>query len=241
MKRRGVGGGFLDIFCPGCRGFKATAIHLFFTSEFFSLLWRNILSLLGLQEVLAPSIPEWFIQFRGLFKGKVQKRRGMIIWIAAMWTIWLARNSYIFNSNNMDLIEVIDLTKTRSWMWMTTLGSCNASFGEWCVMCMPTWMHRWYMMEIFWLVNFISVGDYTLFLITFVYCWSSYEYFLYSLIIINKYFAHQKKISLSSSYAVLLHYKTSIKQIIKLSFLVDNLISSCYFIYNVLPSCWLIF
>lgn len=69
------------------------------------------------------------MQFRGLFFEK-----DLVVWFVTLWSIWLRRNGVIFNSNELDVGEGIDLAKIRLWNWFYSFrGGTNMSFLDWCV------------------------------------------------------------------------------------------------------------
>ncbi|GAU10661.1 hypothetical protein TSUD_426190 [Trifolium subterraneum] len=52
-----------------------------------------------------------------------------LIWQAAMWSLWLARNSLIFKGVKLKTCEIVDAIKRRSFQWFVA-----ARFGGVCVM-----------------------------------------------------------------------------------------------------------
>lgn len=68
------------------------------------------------QEVALPSyISNLYLQLAGLFTGGKIKQRGLLIWHMVIWSLWLLRNSVIFNSSHIDLICLLDMIKCRLW------------------------------------------------------------------------------------------------------------------------------
>jgi hypothetical protein len=64
--------------------------------------------------------PNMFILFDCFWDSAVgaQKRKGyLLIWHAAVWAIWKARNNIIFNHGAMVVSQVVDEIKAISWRW----------------------------------------------------------------------------------------------------------------------------
>ncbi|RHN59896.1 putative NTF2-like domain-containing protein [Medicago truncatula] len=49
-------------------------------------------------------------------------RRGFrLIWHAAVWSLWRARNDRIFNNSNCDVAEIVEAIKVFPWRWTLSL------------------------------------------------------------------------------------------------------------------------
>jgi hypothetical protein len=100
LLRRGVSS--LDgILCPLCGEEDESAHHLFFSCKSSKRLWDSILFWLGIETTLHFNSRSHFDQFYGLAPCHVGSRqRWQCIWFAAVWQIWLCRNSKIFEQKN---------------------------------------------------------------------------------------------------------------------------------------------
>ncbi|KAG4929898.1 hypothetical protein AAZX31_17G084200 [Glycine max] len=41
-----------------------------------------------------------------------------ITWFAVIWSLWLQRNSLLFRGGSMDMEQVWEMVKVRSWAWL---------------------------------------------------------------------------------------------------------------------------
>lgn len=74
-----------------------------------------------------------FLQLHGLLSDKVREQRGLSIWLAVIWSIWLERNEELFNNNRTDVLRLLDLIRSRSWSWYSTAVGGLILFDEWCI------------------------------------------------------------------------------------------------------------
>lgn len=82
--------------------------------------------------MVQPGISSQHFMFHcGLFKGENRKSRGLLIWLAAIWSIWLERNEVVFNKKKTDVLGPLDLVKCRSWSF-TSFADGFVLFSEWC-------------------------------------------------------------------------------------------------------------
>jgi hypothetical protein len=95
------------------------------------LLWSKILGWLGFQCATGSTLEGWFLQFRDLLFGKGMKRKGMVIWHATVWSIWLCRNAAIFKEEEVNINHTADLVEIRSWNWFYPFKLGIVSFSGW--------------------------------------------------------------------------------------------------------------
>lgn len=56
-------------------------------------------------------------QHMGLVDGKKYGEISFSCWFSVIWSIWLMRNKATFEDKLMDMDQVCDLVKIRTWMW----------------------------------------------------------------------------------------------------------------------------
>ncbi|CAL0318787.1 unnamed protein product [Lupinus luteus] len=57
-----------------------------------------------------------------------------VIWLATIWTIWLARNDFIFNSIRLITHKIFEDARFKAWLWIKgSLGSNFFSLADWIV------------------------------------------------------------------------------------------------------------
>lgn len=67
-------------------------------------------------------------------KAKKLRHGAWIIWHAAIWVIWKARNDRFFNIKVLEVEEMIDKTMVVSWYWsLSRLKIASCLFYEWCL------------------------------------------------------------------------------------------------------------
>lgn len=74
----------------------------------------------------------------GLFKDKEGKAKGLIIWLAVIWTLWLERNEEVFNSNKSDVLRLLvqlkpDLGAGLALLQMAWCFFLNGVLAPWSV------------------------------------------------------------------------------------------------------------
>ncbi len=132
MARRGVNQlGVLQ--CAGCESSPETTTHLFFECKIFSSLWMKCLGWFGISSALTNICKNHLYQFSGLINGnKQQIKSWQLVWLSLIWSIWLARNQAIFNAASIDLQDILDLIKIRSWLWLKNkLPGFSYPFASW--------------------------------------------------------------------------------------------------------------
>lgn len=99
-----------------------SAGHLFFMCEFFSKVWNECLKWWGYKGSIAVCLCECkhFIQFAGMIQdNSVQVSLWEVVWFAVIWVIWSSRNSLIFKGKKVELGEMVEQVKLKSWLWIT--------------------------------------------------------------------------------------------------------------------------
>lgn len=121
-----------DVVCELCKLELESVDHLMLNCSMSNLVWRKVHGWLGFQVPLPATFEELYWLHKGFFKKKKGNRRGLVVWHAVIWTIWLERNAAIFSTNSFDLLRMPDLIKHRSWSWLTAEKEWKYSFAAWC-------------------------------------------------------------------------------------------------------------
>lgn len=111
-----------------------TAEHLFFTCEVFSKVWYECLRSWGLSSTLQESCKSHFSQFGGLIRGnKSQNDLWEIVWFAVIWVIWFGRNNKIFKGKNIEVGDLVEQVKLKTWLWITAkYNRFSYPLSSWC-------------------------------------------------------------------------------------------------------------
>lgn len=81
--------------------------HLFTICGCAYNVWMKVLDWLCLEVVLPPTIPELYVQCMGVFGKKETRKRGLVVWHAMVWTLWLKRNDIIFNNGELEMDSLL--------------------------------------------------------------------------------------------------------------------------------------
>lgn len=91
-------------------------LNTYFLMWFIGRGWVNVLFLAGFDSSTELGKTH-FTNHLSLVKGKTLRRIWMIIWLVAIWSIWLDRNDIIFNEQ-VELKRMLVLIKIGFWFWM---------------------------------------------------------------------------------------------------------------------------
>nr|KYP59654.1 hypothetical protein KK1_015090 [Cajanus cajan] len=98
-----------------------TRSHLFFECHESYRVWMECFNWLGVSTVMYNNCAMHLEQFSSLSFCNSQKKDCWIsIWLAIIWTVWLARNEVVFSSTQISAMEMVDLVKIRTWNWLRT-------------------------------------------------------------------------------------------------------------------------
>jgi hypothetical protein len=115
--------------CVLCEGMVESVNHLFIHCAFVSEVWQGLLRWLDFTFVSPPHWECW----NGAQTNKKVRRGYRLIWHAAIWSIWRARNDRIFNNLICGVAELVESIKVLSWRWMLSrLKGPACLFYEWC-------------------------------------------------------------------------------------------------------------
>jgi len=119
--------------CVLCDGNMELINHLFIHCVFAQGVWEGLFSWLGFSFLSPPNL---FIPWECWNDSTTNKRirNGYrLIWHAAVWSIWWARNDRIFNNSLSNVEELVEAIKVLSWRWTLTRVKVPAClFYEWC-------------------------------------------------------------------------------------------------------------
>jgi hypothetical protein len=119
--------------CVLCEGNIESTNHLFLQCEFARGVWDGLFSWLGFNFLSPPNL---FIHWECRNGNSTNKRirNGFrLIWHAAVWCIWRARNDRIFKNIICNVEEMVEAIEVLSWRWTLTRVKAPAClFYEWC-------------------------------------------------------------------------------------------------------------
>jgi hypothetical protein len=118
--------------CVWCGVVPECTSHIFLHCGMARNIWLKLMEWLDLNFIMPPNMfIHWECWSGGISNKKIRKGLRMI-WQAAIWVMWKARNDTIFNAGVTRWEEVVDEIKVLSWKWL--LGSRKVQlclFYEW--------------------------------------------------------------------------------------------------------------
>jgi hypothetical protein len=114
---RGLRDGGANPDCVWCPLVVETESHLFFTCPVAVEVWTLVLAWLGLVTAVPGNAIHSFDSFGAPFRNKTRIKGLILIWHTVVWSIWLARNAFIFEGVKMEGREIVDAIKHRSLQW----------------------------------------------------------------------------------------------------------------------------
>jgi hypothetical protein len=118
--------------CASCGLMPEKTSHIFLHCVVARRIWYKLMEWVDVNFIMPPNL---FIHWECWSGGSLNKKisRGLrMIWQAAIWSIWKARNDSIFNAIEMRWDEVVDAIKVLSWRWLLERFKVPAPlFYEW--------------------------------------------------------------------------------------------------------------
>jgi hypothetical protein len=103
--------------CVWCPLIDESESHLFFTCPVAVEVWTAVWAWLGFVTVVPGNAIQSFESFGVPFRNKLRIKGLNLIWQTVVWSIWLARNSLIFEGVKMEGHQIMDAIKHRSFQW----------------------------------------------------------------------------------------------------------------------------
>lgn len=106
-----------DASCPLCGNFREDALQLFLKCNIAVEVWSKVLVWLDLQQPEFNNLVDHFLWLGEACSGRKAKKVKHIIWLTTYWSIWLARNDYVFKNEDVSINSVVNHIKCSSWCW----------------------------------------------------------------------------------------------------------------------------
>ncbi|GAU45531.1 hypothetical protein TSUD_400780 [Trifolium subterraneum] len=94
--------------CVWCLEIGESSSHLFIHCKVALFVWYEIFKWLGVVTIIPPNLSLLFDCLSEAARSKKFRNGFRLVWNAVIWTLWKARNNYIFNNIMMDPVEVGD-------------------------------------------------------------------------------------------------------------------------------------
>jgi hypothetical protein len=103
--------------CVRCPLLEESESHLFFQCPVAVEVWTMVMAWLGFVTAVPGNVIQSFESFGVPFKTKLRFKGFNLIWHTVVWSLWLARKSFIFEGVKMEGNEIVDAIKHRSLQW----------------------------------------------------------------------------------------------------------------------------
>lgn len=104
--------------CVWCGVGVETTSHIFLHCDLVRNVWMKLMEWLDFNFIMPPNLfIHWECWSGGVWNNRIRKGLRMI-WQAAIWVMWKARNNCIFNNEITRWEEVVDEIKVVSWRWL---------------------------------------------------------------------------------------------------------------------------
>lgn len=121
-----------------------TTSHLFCECEITGKIWELVYQWLGVDEAQDGNVICHFREFERLTKGTRRKGEKYLIWLAAVWNIWIVRNKVVFKGEVVFISSVLLAIKHGAWRWFKARKgrNCGVSWSDWfnwpmgCLLCL---------------------------------------------------------------------------------------------------------
>lgn len=120
-----------DLLCPLCSSEVESTDHVFLSCMRVWQVWSLIANWLSISLVCPNTSKDHFYQFVCCL-GFGSMRGLSLIWLAAVWHIWLGRNGRIFRDEVFEADTVFELARRKAWEWLRDKNNqfCHA-LSEW--------------------------------------------------------------------------------------------------------------
>jgi hypothetical protein len=105
---RGIFSPDVSLDCVGCVGRLESSSHLFMHCPKLMVVWYALFRWLGVFVVMPPLIAMFFEVMRGAARNMTLRQGFVLIWHAAIWSIWKPMNNAIFANGAMDPYALIE-------------------------------------------------------------------------------------------------------------------------------------
>ncbi|XP_057811357.1 uncharacterized protein LOC131025574 [Salvia miltiorrhiza] len=132
--KRNVELGLVERSCTACFHAVESVSHTLILCPKTEAVWDNIYGWLGVFTARPASIPDHFLSFIHLGKGKKWHRFLKALWCCSIWVLWRRRNESRFDGKAWDIKSTCLEIKARMWSWNFIFGifEWKDTFPSWC-------------------------------------------------------------------------------------------------------------
>jgi hypothetical protein len=103
--------------CIWCGNARESSSHLFLHCNVTMVVWYEIFKWLGVVVVIPPNLFHLYDCVSEAAKNKRIRKGFRLVWHTVIWSIWRARNNFIFNNVVTAPLDLVEEIKVLSWRW----------------------------------------------------------------------------------------------------------------------------
>lgn len=118
--------------CPLCDEVEESVSHIISCKASW-VIWCLFYKWMGVEMTVHNKPMNHFLQHSVMFGQKKGSKMASTFWIAMVWIIWNARNEYVFNGKEFEVVRVFKEVKARVWAWCSIKEKAlsQMAFKEW--------------------------------------------------------------------------------------------------------------
>ncbi|XP_058769485.1 uncharacterized protein LOC131643311 [Vicia villosa] len=122
-----------DPSCIFCHFALENIDHLFASFPFADSLWKKISVWLDVDEFVSVEELKHVFLYSDKIMNRMKRKIVEVVWLEAIWSIWLVRNDSVFNQANPSFVECLSAIIFRPWIWLPSCSklSLGCNFATW--------------------------------------------------------------------------------------------------------------
>ncbi|GKV32323.1 hypothetical protein SLEP1_g40939 [Rubroshorea leprosula] len=116
--RRGIITDPNQVLCGLCGESSEDSNHLFIHCRNTCPVWQKCLQWWGISSVMPNTCHESFEQHHSYFKEPSVRAGWDVVWLAFIWSIWMASNGKIFKNSEYEVNRIFELVQLRAFNWI---------------------------------------------------------------------------------------------------------------------------
>ncbi|GKV00746.1 hypothetical protein SLEP1_g13385 [Rubroshorea leprosula] len=116
--RRGIITDPNQVLCGLCGESTKDSNHLFIHCRVTCSVWHKCLQWWRIATVTPNTCQETFEQHQSFFKESSVRAGWDVVWLAFLWSIWMARNGKIFRNSEYEVNRIFEIVQLRAFNWI---------------------------------------------------------------------------------------------------------------------------
>ncbi|XP_058762286.1 uncharacterized protein LOC131635664 [Vicia villosa] len=133
LAKRGVIRDGQQQLCTFCQDKVEDLEQLMFNCSISQRVWSSICGWLDIKGMGDSVGVNHLRNFTQALTGKIKKKKLYLIWLTTVWSLWMARNNFLFRDEPWVFDDLVMNIKELAWSWHTigNRGSCCTSLYNW--------------------------------------------------------------------------------------------------------------